>query len=84
MAPNLSVLSLYTRNTLHREYTRLGLYIEYVEAESWLTIVNIMVQVQDYLRYTLFNILWIITHNIIIINSLNRPANHSIRAYTVS
>ena len=69
MAANLSVLSSYTRNTLHRAYTRL--YIECVEAEAWLTIVNIMVHVQGYVYYTLFKILCIITPNIIINNSHN-------------
>ena len=61
------LLSSCTRNILHRTYIRLN--IEYVEAEAWLTLVIIMVQVEGYICYTLFNILCIITQNIIIINS---------------
>ena len=51
----------------HRLYKII--YIECVEAEAWLNTVNIMVQVQGYTCYTLFNILCIIIYNIIIINS---------------
>ena len=59
-----------TRNTLDRAYTRL--FIECVKDEAWLTIVNIMVQIQGYICYTLFKILCIITHNTIIINYHNK------------
>ena len=56
-----------TRNTLDR-----ALFIECVKDEAWLTIVNIMVQIQGYICYTLFKILCIITHNTKIIISHNK------------
>ena len=63
------MLFSYTSNTLGKHIKD---YVHRIRRSlSMATIANIMVQVQGYICYTLFNILCIITLNIIIINSHN-------------